>query len=159
MLQANWFLTTHGLKATLLTWVTISDTLDVNQRRALGHHVDPRSRAPLTYSRDNAVNLQVPVALMIRRLAHGLFDPDLPRAAQVDMQLTLLLKEVGDHDASLVLGPQCVVPQEEDVLSDCAQVDDSFDIEDDVDTACCRKGCRVGYPTQRQRCPAFRCCA
>ena len=53
-------LTTHGLKATLLTWVTISGTLSFDQRRALGHHVDPGSRAPLTYSRDNAIGLQVP---------------------------------------------------------------------------------------------------
>lgn len=127
-------LTTHGLKATLLTWVTISNTLSFDQRRALGHHVDPGSKAPLTYSRDNAVNLQVPIALMFKRLASGSFDPDLPGAAQVDMQLTDLLREVGAHDAAFVVGPQNVVVGT-DIWSDCTDVDNANDIEDDAEVA------------------------
>eukprot|EP00435_Cladocopium_sp_Y103_P029317 s4088_g7.t1 len=132
--QTGSTLTTHGLKATLLTWVTISNTLSFDQRRALGHHVDPGSKAPFTYSRDNAVNLQVPIALMFKRLASGSFDPDLPRAAQVDMQLTDLLREVGAHDAAFVVGPQNVVV-DTDIWSDCTDVDNANDIEDDAEVA------------------------
>ncbi|CAK9102391.1 Uncharacterized protein SCF082_LOCUS47863 [Durusdinium trenchii] len=118
-------LTTHGLKATLLTWVTI---------RALGHHVDPGSRAPLTYSRDNAVGLQVPLAMMLRTMADGTFDPDLPRAAQVDRQVNQLLMEVGATDDGFVVGlrPPTAV---DEVMSDGTDVDNALDIEDGADQA------------------------
>ena len=42
-------LTTHSLKATLLKWATMSNSMDIQQRRILGHHVDPGSSSPLTY--------------------------------------------------------------------------------------------------------------
>ena len=147
-------LTTHGLKATLLTWVTISGTLSFEQRRALGHHVDPGSRAPLTYSRDNAVGLQVPLAMMLRTMADGTFDPDLPRAAQVDRQVNQLLMEVGATDDGFVVGlrPPTAV---DEVMSDGTDVDNALDIEDgadqaELDVVCIDAEKAAGLVTQRR---------
>lgn len=128
-------LTTHGLKATLLTWSTISGILTFDQRRAMGHHIDPGSRAPLCYSRDNTVQLQARIAFMLRRVASGMFDPDLPRAAQVEAQLDTLLDVIGSHDEQPP--PDNVDPGDEAVecASEGSEVCTAEDIEVQADDA------------------------
>lgn len=129
-------LTTHGLKATLLTWCTISGALTFEQRRAMGHHVDPGSRAPLCYSRDNAVQTQVQIALMVKRIAHHFFDPDLPRrAAQVEVQLDALLAEVGNQDEQAPPADADLGDQELDCASDGSDVCTAEDLENQADDA------------------------
>jgi hypothetical protein len=50
-------LTTHSLKTTLLSWVTIFNVMDFQERRILGHHIDVGISRPLTYGRDNLTPL------------------------------------------------------------------------------------------------------
>ena len=43
----------HGLKATLLSWVAKSGKFSTTEQRCLGHHFDPELRSVLIYSRDS----------------------------------------------------------------------------------------------------------
>ncbi|CAK9009212.1 unnamed protein product [Durusdinium trenchii] len=71
---------------------------------------------------------------MLRTMADGTFDPDLPRAAQVDRQVNQLLMEVGATDDGFVVGlrPPTAV---DEVMSDGTDVDNALDIEDGADQA------------------------
>ena len=97
-------LTTHSLKATLLKWATMSNSMDMQQRRILSHHVDPGSSSPLTYGRENVAATQVQVAAMLQRIKAGRFDPDETRVAFVDRQIASFCAEIDKSDEHLQYG-------------------------------------------------------
>ncbi|CAE7911408.1 unnamed protein product, partial [Symbiodinium necroappetens] len=47
----------HSLKCTVLSWVAKNDALSLEDRRLLGHHLDPSAASPVTYSRDELTRL------------------------------------------------------------------------------------------------------
>ena len=52
-------------KTTLLSWVTVFEVLNFQQRRVLGHHIDVGMASPLTYGRDNITPLQASIHAML----------------------------------------------------------------------------------------------
>ena len=122
-------LTTHGLKTTLLSWVTLFDVLDFQQHRILGHHVDVGLTSPLTYGRDNMTPLQVKIAQLLDH--RGIHDPDWPRVERLDRQLELqdTLDDLeADHD-NVVYGPSPQPVDDVEVFETASQM------EEDVETA------------------------
>ena len=82
-------LTSHSMKTTLLSWVTVFEVLNFQQRRVLGHHIDVGMASPLTYGRDNITPLQVSIHAMIQKISLNIWDPDAPRAQRLDRQIEL----------------------------------------------------------------------
>ena len=68
-------LTSHSLKATILSWCA-KWGLPLETRRILGHHVDPGAKSVITYSRDALVAAHTSVAKMINAIKLNKFDPD-----------------------------------------------------------------------------------
>ena len=97
-------LTIHSLKATLLKRATMSNSMDTQQSRILGHRVDPGSSSPLTYGRDNVAATQAQVAAMLQRIKAGRFDPDETRLAFVDRQIASFCAEIDKSDERLQYG-------------------------------------------------------
>ena len=73
------------MKTTVLTWCGRSSLVHFaeQEQRALGHHLDPSSKSPLTYSREYYLKLYAKVLAVFDTIQHGLFKPDLPGAASV----------------------------------------------------------------------------
>ena len=128
-------LSTHSLKCTLLTWISISGLLSLDQRRALGHHMDPGSKSPLCYSRHEMINLQTQVGQLLRMIVSVTLDPELPRVAQLDIQINRLVEQVAEHDASVV----AVVPSanivEDGGVSDGSEAIGAEELESQADDA------------------------
>ena len=91
-------LTTHSLKTTLLSWVTIFNVMDFQQRRILGHHIDTGMSSPLTYGRDNLTPLQALLASMLQKVSKGIWDPDASRVQRLDIEIEMS-KTCDDLDA------------------------------------------------------------
>ena len=91
-------LTTHSLKTTLLSWVTIFNVMDFQQRRILGHHIDTGMSSPLTYGRDNLTPLQALLAPMLQKVSKGIWDPDASRVQRLDIEIEMS-KTCDDLDA------------------------------------------------------------
>lgn len=70
---------THSLKAGLLTMASRSQSVSFSfeERRQLGHHVDPNQKSLLTYSREGYVKLYGKVLAMFKDYQAGAFQPDL----------------------------------------------------------------------------------
>ena len=66
---------THSLKTTLLTWAARYG-MTVDDRRLMGHHLDPHVRSVATYNRDLLVNIHVKIAVMLKDMRKGTFDPE-----------------------------------------------------------------------------------
>ena len=124
-------LTTHGLKTTLLSWVTLFDVLDYQQRRVLGHHVDVGLASPLTYGRDNITPLLVKIAVLLDQINRGIHDPDWPRVERLDRQLELqdTLDDLDQDHQDVVYGPVPQPAEDVEVFETASQT------EDDLDTA------------------------
>ena len=128
-------LTTHSLKATLLSWVTIFNVMDFQQRRILGHHVDVGLASPLTYGRDNLTPLQALLHGMLRKITQGVWDPDLPRVQRLDIELALD-ETCDDLDADhegVVYGPLRQQVADVDDLPRPAEVDEQVGESHDKD--------------------------
>jgi len=69
---------THGLKATILSWLSLYN-VEESVRRVVGHHIDPASRSCLTYSRDALSGPMEIIAKMLGDIRSGRFDPDSTR--------------------------------------------------------------------------------
>ena len=112
-------LSTHSLKATLLSWAAKSGALDVNERRLLGHHLDPNLRSVVTYSRDALLSAVCRMGVLLERIRKGHFNPDASRAEQ----LSHFLQSSG------------AVPSEAPVMTDLQPPVASEDVlgEDDAD--------------------------
>ena len=76
-----------SLKTPLLSWVTIFNVMDFQQRRILGHHIDTGMSSPLTYRRDNLTPLQALLASMLQKVSKGIWDPDASRVQRLDIEL------------------------------------------------------------------------
>ena len=126
--QSGAELTTHSLKATLLSWVTIFDVMDFQQRRILGHHVDSGLTSPLTYGRDNLTPLQSILHRMLGKIAKGTLDPDLPRVQRLDIDLALdrTCDDLDNDHESVVYGP---VAQE---IADVDEMPMPWELEEQV---------------------------
>ena len=101
-------LTTHSLKTTLLSWVTLFGLMSFDQRRVLGHHIDAGLASPLTYGRDNVAPLQVILAKLLRQVAQGELDPDAPRVQRIDKELEIreTLDDLEADQEGVVFGVQ-----------------------------------------------------
>ncbi|CAE7196317.1 unnamed protein product [Symbiodinium sp. CCMP2592] len=75
----------HSMKSTVLTWCGRSTIIPFTEpeQRALGHHLDPTSKSPLTYSREYYLKLYAKVLAVFSTIQQGRFKPDLPGAASV----------------------------------------------------------------------------
>ena len=124
-------LTTHSLKTTLLSWVTLFGLMNFDQRRVLGHHVEAGLASPLTYGRDNITPLQIIVAKLLKQIAQGELDPDAPRVQRIDKEMEIkdTLDDLeADHEEA-VFG---VHAQAHD---DVEEMDDAFEADEMVERA------------------------
>ena len=125
-------LSTHGLKATLLSWMAKHGSATHQEMRIAGHHADPGSHAPLTYGRDNVCAIQVKLAVILREVKNGSFDPDVNRAGLIAQRVEALLKDVQLSD--LHLEPIVSDPLDKDAdyetgLEDAEDIELSADME------------------------------
>eukprot|EP00435_Cladocopium_sp_Y103_P050616 s3318_g15.t1 len=122
-------LTTHSLKATLLSWTTIFNVLDFQQRRILGHHVDTGLASPLTYGRDNLTPLQALVHAMIRKIADGSWDPDLSRVQRLDIECDIesTCDDLDQDHENVVYGPHQQQSLDVDDMELALQTDEKVD--------------------------------
>jgi hypothetical protein len=74
-------ISTHSLKATLLSWASKAQT-NIDDRRLLGHHVDRNQVSPLTYSRDALAGLLERLWSIIVKIKTGQFDPEESSASR-----------------------------------------------------------------------------
>ncbi|CAE7853945.1 unnamed protein product, partial [Symbiodinium necroappetens] len=63
-------ITSHGLKATLLSWISKHGGWSERDQKLMGHHFDRESRSVLIYSRDS----YTPLAVQTRRLLDKIID-------------------------------------------------------------------------------------
>jgi hypothetical protein len=75
-------ITTHGLKATVLSWAA-SYGMSLEDRRVLGHHSHPTVKSILTYSRQALIGPLSNVYCMITEIIDGTFDPNAPRIRMI----------------------------------------------------------------------------
>ena len=90
----------HGLKATLLSWVAKSGKFSTTEQRCLGHHFDPELRSVLIYSRDSYAPLAAKIRLMLDSILSGAFNPDAPRHVRIDELVREALSDSSESDAS-----------------------------------------------------------
>ena len=114
---------THSLKCTLLSWNTIAGTMTLEQRRTMGHHVDPSSKSPLTYGRENLISIQAIVAGLLWRIQNGSFDPDAPRAQLIETELEAIIAEIDRHQLPMPADAPA------DICEGLVEEDEDFDAE------------------------------
>ena len=76
-------ITSHGLKATLLSWISKLGGWTERDQKLMGHHFDRESRSVLIYSRDSYTPLAVQTRLLLDKILDGSFSPDRSRARRV----------------------------------------------------------------------------
>jgi hypothetical protein len=69
----------HSLKATMLSWAA-KGGLPKDDRRILGYHADSNDRSVADYSRDVYAEPLRALAVLVGKIAGGLFDPDASRS-------------------------------------------------------------------------------
>ena len=77
----------HGCKATLLTWAGMTTLFSREERTLLGHHVEPQTKSNVTYSRDSQILLQYKVHKLIQLIKSGKLHPDVSRAQRLSMMV------------------------------------------------------------------------
>ena len=89
----------------------------------MGHHVDPSSKSPLTYGRENLISIQAIVAGLLWRIQNGSFDPDAPRAQLIETELEAIIAEIDRH--------QLPMPADapDDICEGLVEEDEDFDAE------------------------------
>ena len=75
----------HSLKATLLSWMA-KYGLPIDDRRLMGHHLDPQYKSVVTYSRDALTCVLEKVMHLIAKMRIGSFKPDLSPAERLAHQ-------------------------------------------------------------------------
>ena len=75
--------TSHTLKCTCLSWAAKSGLFAIDERRIMGHHCDPSSAMPLTYSRDALTAVLAKLWKVVMSIKQGIFDPDASRAQRL----------------------------------------------------------------------------
>ena len=76
-------ITSHGLKATLLSWISKLGGWSERDQKLMGHHFDRESRSVLIYSRDSYTPLAVQTRRLLDKILDGSFSPDRGRARRV----------------------------------------------------------------------------
>ena len=76
-------ITSHGLKATLLSWISKLGGWTERGQKLMGHHFDRESRSVLIYSRDSYTPLAMQTRLLLDKILDGTFSPDRSRARRV----------------------------------------------------------------------------
>ena len=101
----------HSLKATLTTWAARSTQVPFNstEQRLLGHHVKPKDKSPLTYSRQAFTTLYGKVLQLFRSIRDLSYDPDL---SEVDGVLAIA-DAAAQPPSPRRLAPRQVEPDEE----------------------------------------------
>lgn len=85
----------HGCKATLLTWAGMTTLFSREERTLLGHHIEPQTKSNVTYSRDSQILLQHKVSKLILLIKSGKLQPDASRAQRLSM---LIGEDMNDQD-------------------------------------------------------------
>eukprot|EP00435_Cladocopium_sp_Y103_P067578 s464_g30.t1 len=100
----------HSCKATLLTWAgrCLRAGFTPSDRRLLGHHLDPRMKSVLCYSRESFTSLYSKVLTMLRLIRTEDFQPDLPAIDRV--------VQWADEDTELQTGPPVEATEPVEVL-------------------------------------------
>ena len=83
-------LSTHSLKATVLSWACKDGSLDLSERLILGHHLDRPSTSALCYGRANCAEPLRKIHRMLKRMATGQFFPDARPSALITRELAQL---------------------------------------------------------------------
>ena len=115
---------THSCKATMATWAGKFSGFSIDEKRMLTHHLQPDAMMPLSYSRDNVTALQIKIFRMLHLIRTGIFQPDLPPAARIEMAVADIKRPdphevTGDDSDSDVSDDevmdegQCLVPDSE----------------------------------------------
>ncbi|CAE7621993.1 unnamed protein product [Symbiodinium sp. CCMP2592] len=73
----------HSMKATFLSWLAKFGGVSLEDRRIAGHHLDPDSRSPLTYSRDELCRLMKIFEDILKAIRSGHFKPDDSRVMRL----------------------------------------------------------------------------
>ena len=76
-------ITSHGLKATLLSWISKLGGWTERDQKLMGHHFDRESRSVLIYGRDSYTPLAMQTRLLLDKILDGTFSPDRSRARRV----------------------------------------------------------------------------
>ena len=76
-------ITSHGLKATLLSWISKLGGWTERDQKLMGHHFDRESRSVLIYSRDSYTPLAMQTRLLLDKILDGTLSPDRSRARRV----------------------------------------------------------------------------
>ena len=124
-------LTTHSLKTTLLSWVTLFGLMNFDQRQVLGHQVEAGLASPLTYGRDNITPLQIIIAKLLKQIARGELDPDALRVQRFDKEMELK-ETLDDLEADREDAVYGIYSQAHD---DVEEVDDAFEADEMVEKA------------------------
>lgn len=122
-------LTTHSLKTTLLSWVTIFNVMDFQQRRILGHHIDVGMSSPLTYGRDNLTPLQTLLYHMLQKISKGTLDPDVSRVQRLDIDIEVgkTCDDLDEDHSTVVYGLEQQQAADVDDMSTPLVMDDQID--------------------------------
>ena len=121
---------THSLKVTLLSWGAKSN-LSVDDRRILGHHIDPHMTSALTYSRDAMAGPLERMYRVIQSIKDGSFLPDESRARRTGRNLGLVFDEPVEETDQTVEMPDAILEAgEEEVMSDTSS--DESDVGNDL---------------------------
>ena len=78
-------ISSHSCKATLPTWTARSSVVKFTsaEQRLVGHHVKPKDRSPLTYSRQSYTSLYGKILSMFRTIQSGRYEPDLSEVQRI----------------------------------------------------------------------------
>ena len=82
--------------------------VSLEERRLLGHHLNPNARGPVTYGRDEAARLMSKVDSVVEKIRSGRFRPNASRAWRLAH-----LVEAGRPDPGLDEGPADVRQESE----------------------------------------------
>ena len=93
-------ITSHGLKATLLSWCAKSGRFNEKEQRCLGHHFDPEMRSVLVYSRDSYTPLAARIRVMLDDILAGRFSPDAPRHGRIAEMVRRQMESSSASDVS-----------------------------------------------------------
>ena len=71
-------ISSHSLKSTVLSWAARWG-MSLEERRLLGHHLDPQFKSVVTYSREALLKSHVKLQTMMWEIKQKIFDPDQTR--------------------------------------------------------------------------------
>ena len=122
-------ISTHSLKVTMLSWASKAN-MSVDDRRILGHHIDPHMVSALTYSRDAMSGPLERLWKVIQSIKNGEFLPDESRARRTGRALGLISNDVQDTLTADELLPEAPDQVEDEIVSQSSS--DDSDVLSDI---------------------------